>query len=123
MKRIFLKYVQPAATIGALYALNRWVLIPGSSRVVHRLLAWHGADLLAGALMLCVVNAALEAAGRSTVKRFLPVSASLLGCGCFWEYVTPLYRSRSVSDPRDIAAVWLGGMGMIIWMRRCRKTA
>ena len=122
MKRIFLKYVPPAAMIGALYALNRWVLIPYSSGVVHRLLAWHGAELLAGALMLCILNATLEVAGRQAVKRFLPVSAFLLGCGCFWEYVTPLYLSRSVSDSWDIAAVWLGGMGMLIWMRRCRKT-
>ena len=122
MKHIFKKYLPPAAAVAALYALNRWVLIPCSSGLVHRLLAWHGADLLAGALMLCVVNAALEAAGRQAVKRFLPVSAFLLGCGCFWEYVTPLYLSRSVSDSWDIAAVWLGGMGMLIWMRRCRKT-
>ena len=122
MKGIFRTYLPPAAAVGALYALNRWVLIPCSSGTAHRLLAWHGADLLAGALMLCVVNAALEAAGRQTVRRFLPASAFLLGCGWFWEYVTPLYLSHSVSDPRDMAAAWLGGMVMLIWMRR-QKTA
>lgn len=122
MKRIFLKYLPPAVAVGTLYTLNRWVLIPCSSGAVHRLLAWHGADLLAGALILCILNAALETAGRPTVKQFLPASAFLLGCGCFWECVTPLYLSRSVSDPRDVAAVWLGGMGMLFWMRRRQKT-
>ena len=120
MDRSFLRrYAASGAVIAGLYLLNRFLLVPLTS---CRLLAWHGADLLAGALMLCILNATLEAAGRQAVKRFLPVSAFLLGCGCFWEYVTPLYLSRSVSDSWDIAAVWLGGMGMLIWMRRCRKT-
>lgn len=67
--------------------------------------------------MLCVLGALLAAAGRSLRLRFLPVSAFLLGCGLFWEYVTPLYLPRSVSDPRDVLAVWLGGMGMLLCLR------
>ena len=57
--------------MAALYALNRWVLIPCSSGLVHRLLAWHGADLLAGALMLCVVNAALDWHNVDTLRGLL----------------------------------------------------
>ncbi len=111
------RYAPPAAAAAALYLLNRLVLIPCTAGALHRLLAWHFADFLAGGLMLCVLGALLAAAGRPLRLRFLPVSAFLLGCGLFWEYVTPLYLPRSVSDPRDVLAVWLGGMGMLLCLR------
>ena len=41
----------------------------------------------------------------------------LLGCGLFWEVLTPLYLSRSVGDPRDVLACWLGGMSLWLWDR------
>ena len=103
--------------MAALYVLNRFVLVPHTAGTLHRLLAWHFADFLAGGLMLCVLGALLAAAGRPFRPRILPVSAFLLGCGLFWEYVTPLYLPRSVSDPRDVLAVWLGGMGMLLCLR------
>ena len=110
------RYAPPAAA-AALYLLNRLVLIPSTAGALHRLLAWHFADFLAGGLMLCVLGALLAAAGLSAPARVLPVSAFLLACGLFWEYVTPLYLPRSVSDPWDVLAVWLGGMGMLLCLR------
>lgn len=103
-----------AATTAA-YALNRFLLVPLTG---SRLLAWYGADFLAGGLMLCILNALLAAARRPPVRRVLPASLFLLGCGAFWEVVTPLYLARSVSDPWDILSVWLGGMAMLLWLRR-----
>jgi hypothetical protein len=107
------RYALSAAVIAALYALNRFLLIPLTG---SRLLSWYGADFLAGGLMLCVLNALLTAVGRPPVRRAFPATLFLLGCGAFWEYVTPLYLPRSVSDPRDILAVWLGGM---VWLAIC----
>lgn len=103
--------------VAALYALNRFVFIPASSGRLRILLGWYFADFLAGGLMLCILNALLAAAERPVLTHPLPVSAFLLSCGIFWEYVTPLYLPRSVSDPRDILAVWLGGMGMLLLQR------
>lgn len=105
------RYGLPIAAITILYACNRFLLVPLTG---SRLLAWHGADFLAGGLMLCVLNALLAAANRPPLARFLPGTAFLLGCGLFWEYVTPLYLARSVSDPWDLLAVWLGGMVMLL---------
>ena len=51
------------------------------------------------------------------LRRLIPVWTYLLGCGLFWEYVTPLYPPRSVSDPWDILAVWLGGTVMLLFLR------
>lgn len=52
-----------------------------------------------------------------------PLTGSLfaLGCGVFWEAVTPLYLPRSVGDPRDVLAVWLGAMAMLAVFRVTRK--
>lgn len=111
------QYLSPAVAVAALYVLNRLVLVPCTAGALHNLLAWHFADFLAGGLMLWVLGALLAAAGLSVRLRLLPVSAYLLACGLFWEYVTPLYLPRSVSDPWDIPAVWLGGMGMLVCLR------
>lgn len=35
-------------------------------------------------------------------------------CGIFWEYVTPLFRENTVSDPYDILAYMLGGF--LYWL-------
>ena len=114
------RYAVPGAVIAGLYVLNRFVLVPATG---WRLLAWHGADFLAGGLMLCFLNGLLLLARRRPLERFLPASAFLLGCGLFWEVVTPLYLPRSVGDPRDVLAVWLGGLALLAlwrWLDRPR---
>lgn len=105
--------VTSGGAAAGLYLLNRFLLVPLTG---SRLLAWHGADLLAGGLMLCLLNSLLVLAHRRPVERPLPASAFLLGCGLFWEVVTPLYLSRSVGDSWDVLAVWLGGMALLaLW--------
>ncbi len=115
------RYLPPLAAIAGAYALNRFCLLPAASGLLHRFLAWYFADILAGALMLLVLDALLELRGRPPVRRVLPASAYLLGCGLFWEVVTPLYLPRSVSDPWDLAAYWAGGMAWLL-LGRCFRT-
>lgn len=109
------RYAASGVLIAGLYLLNRFLLVPLTG---WRLLAWHGADFLAGGLMLCFLNGLLLLARRRPVERFLPASLFLLGCGLFWEIVTPLYLPRSVGDPRDVLAVWLGGLVLLALWRR-----
>lgn len=112
------RYGSVITALLAVYILNRFVLIPLTG---WPLLAWYGADFLAGGMMLCILNGAMETAGRPPLLRPLAVSVFCIGCGLFWEYVTPLYLARSVSDPWDVAAVWLGGMVMLAWLRKTEK--
>ena len=121
MKVCLRRYGPPAASIAALYILNRFWLIPRTAGLLHRLLAWHFADFLAGGLMLCVLDCALELSGRPPVRQ----AASALGfsflCGTFWELVTPLYLPRSVGDWRDVLAVCLGGLTMFFMLNTRKK--
>ena len=112
------RYAPILTAIAAAYAANRFFLIP---RTGWWVLSCYGADFLAGGMMLCILNGALETAGRLPLLRPLAVSVFCLGCGLFWEYVTPLYLARSVSDPWDVAAVWLGGMVMLAWLRKTEE--
>ena len=117
------RYLISGGAAAGRYLLNRFLLIPLTG---WRLLAWHGADFLAGGLMLCLLNILLWLARRRPADRFLPASAFLLGCGLFWEVVTPRHLPRSVGDPWDVLAVWLGGAALLVlwraWDRlgRCR---
>ena len=102
------KYLLTAAGLMGLYTLNRFILIPHTGGLLHRLLSGHFADFLAGGMMVVILLAALCLSGRKP-PRPLPALAFLLACGLFWEYITPLYLPRSVGDPWDILAAVLGG--------------
>lgn len=117
-KKILRRYGLPSAAVVGLYALNRFWLVAHTTGLLHRLLAWHFADFLAGGLMLCLLNAALALSGRRPVERIAPVLAFSLICALFWEVVTPLYLPRSVGDWRDVLAVCLGGCVMLAFLRR-----
>ncbi len=104
------QYLLPLAIIGALYGANRFLLIPASTGALHVVASCWLNDFLAGGAMVCVLNGALYMARRPPVVHFWPLTAYLLACGLFWEVVTPLYLPRSVSDPIDVLAVWLGGL-------------
>ena len=103
------KYLCSAAGLMGLYALNRFLLLPHTEGLLHRVLSCWFADFLAGAMMVLVLSAALRLSGRKPPAP-LPVLGFALLCGLFWEYVTPLYLPRSVSDPWDVLAVCLGGL-------------
>jgi len=95
-----------------LYVINRFLLLPwlGSGEVLYRFLSGYGADVLAGAWILCFLNLLLVWSGRQPVRRMVPAVLFVLGCGLFWEYITPLYLAQSVSDPLDVAAYLAGGI-------------
>ena len=121
MKDCLRRYGPPIAVIASLYLLNRFWLVPRTAGLLHRLLVWHFADFLAGGLILCVLDCALELSGRPPVRQ----AASALGfsflCGTFWELVTPLYLPRSVGDWRDVLAVCLGGLTMFFMLNIRKK--
>jgi membrane-associated PAP2 superfamily phosphatase len=101
---------------GALYALNRLVLRP---RIALVFLQGHLNDCLAGAALPAYFTLlVLLTGGRTTVAvRPLPILGLSLAAGLFWEFVTPLYLERSVSDPWDLVCY---GCGSVAYLMLCR---
>ena len=95
MKVLLRRYLPPALGITALYLLNRFCLIPATTGTLHRLLAWHGADFLAGGAMVLVLQGARELSGQPLEHRWWAVLGYLLLCGLVWEGVTPLDLPRA----------------------------
>ena len=62
--------------------------------------------------MIVLLFAALRLAHRKPPRPWHCLALALV-CGLFWEYITPLYLPRSVSDPWDILAVLLGGAAIL----------
>lgn len=50
---------------------------------------------------------------KSIVTSLWKIEILLCMCGMFWEYVTPLFRKDTISDPCDIIAYLIGGI--IYW--------
>ena len=99
--------------VACFYALNRFWLKPHIGGVF---LSGYFNDLLAGAAILAIANVLWEltpfAPGRP-FTRFQWALVTVVPAGLFWEYVTPLYRLSSVSDPYDLLAYLIGGL--VFW--------
>lgn len=105
-----------AAVIVLLYLLNRFVFLPRVGGWVRMVLSGYWADVLAGALMVLLLCGGLLVLRRPPPSP-LAATVFLLLCGLFWEGITPLYLPRSVGDPLDLLAYWLGGMALLPWVR------
>ena len=105
-----------------LYACNRLWLLPTSGGWGRLFLAGYFSDLLAGALLLALLELLL-AAGRLPPLTALPaVLLFLLACGLFLELAPLLYRPSSVCDPWDVAAYLAGGLLILPLERRLLRT-
>jgi hypothetical protein len=95
-----------AFTVG-LYALNQLYLKPQlGGTFIHSYLN----DILAGIALIGYSNVLFLLAGRveHSFQRLRTMLALVMSAGLFWEYVTPLYRTESISDPLDLFAYVLG---------------
>ena len=101
------KYAALASGLWGLYLFNRFLLIPYTAGLLHRVLSCWFADFLAGGMMVLILWAALRLSRRNPPRPWHCLALAL-ACGLFWECVTPLYLPRSVGDPRDVLAVLLG---------------
>ena len=93
-----------------LYACNKLWFLPAASGPLRLFLAWYFSDLLAGALLLALVELLL-ALGRLSPIRSVPAAAGyLLACGLFLELAPLLYKPSSVCDPWDLLAYLAVGL-------------
>lgn len=72
-------------------------------------------------MILSLANLLLSAGRLPPLTKVLPAAAFLLLCGLFWEYVSPLLVSGSVSDPLDLLAYLAGGLAVLPLLRLARR--
>lgn len=84
----------------------------------------HLNDVLAGVVLLCYINAlsTISNQPKLIVTKLLTVVLITLASGLFWEYITPLYLSKSTSDPLDVIAYITGGLFYWIVGRKFTKS-
>ena len=87
-----------------LYACNKLWFLPAASGPLRLFLAWYFSDLLAGALLLALVELV------SPIRSVPAAAGYLLACGLFLELAPLLYKPSSVCDPWDLLAYLAGGL-------------
>lgn len=94
-----------------MYIANRMGLFTTSySRIVNYFLHCYFNDVIGGMVVMFCVDLIISLAYTEFYLKYWHVLLIILGCGVFWEYVTPLYRKDSVSDIFDIVAYVVGGI-------------
>jgi hypothetical protein len=95
------------------YVLNQTILKPN---IQITFLHNHLNDVAAGVLLISYINvlSIITKQNRFTLLKLQYILIILTLAGLFWEYITPLYLSKSVADPKDVIAYILGGL--IYWL-------
>ena len=70
-------------------------------------------DLVGGITFIAYCNSVFYYY-KGMIYRLWQIELLLFLCGVFWEYITPLFRTDTVSDPYDIVAYMCGGF--IYWI-------
>lgn len=97
------------------YCVSRIVQLPA---ILPPLLRGHFHDFLATPVLLAAANLWITACGQRDLMflSFRSIMALSLAAGCFWEFVTPLYRT-STTDFRDLLAYTAGGLLYYVVLR------
>lgn len=70
-------------------------------------------DIIGSVTFIAYCNL-IFAMGNKNIVKIWQIELLMLGCGIFWEYITPFFRKNTVSDIYDIGAYMFGGL--IYWM-------
>ncbi len=95
-----------------LFLCNTYFVRGQLGGIAGRFFDGHFHDLLAPLLMLSYTNTLLSVLSLR-VRRLPSVLGFIAVCGVVWEYVTPLYKPDTTSDPLDLLAYMLGAV--IYW--------
>ena len=107
--------------IAALYILNNSVFKQITTGFLREFFICYFNDLMAPMFILAYTNILLRTKGKRlcNINHILPFCLCM---GCIWEFLAPIIKQGSVTDPCDIFAYMLGGsMYWIIERKRGSK--
>ena len=91
-----------------LYGMNHIMKPWYNNEIISLFMNGYFNDILAGLFLISFTNVLLYKVNKS-IHKLVHIETYLLIVGIFWEYITPLYKTNSTSDPIDILAYMLGG--------------
>ena len=107
--------------IAVLYVLNNNVFKQNTKGALREFFICYFNDFMASMFLLAYSNILLGTEDKrlGSIKYILPFC---LCAGCIWEFLAPIIKRGSVTDPCDIIAYLLGGsMYWIIEKKRAKK--
>ena len=114
------KNIHVIVTCLLIYSANQMIIKDSNSiSIASIFFKNHLNDVACGCLIIAYANYVLNyyKNGKYKIISLYSILLFKLGCGIFWEYVTPLIRNGSTSDYLDLFAYLFGGT--IYWL--CEK--
>ena len=96
-----------------LYIINQSIKNKISIHGIKWFMTCYFNDIIGGITFMAYCGLVFEHYHRRMTKLW-QIVLLMASCGFFWEYITPLYRSNTVSDIFDIIA-YMGG-GFLYWL-------
>lgn len=90
--------------------INKFKIVVVDNEYIMYFLNGYLNDILGTVVFLLYLCIVLSFLNKNFTFRLIHVELMVLICGILWEYVTPLYRIDTVSDPFDILAYTVGGL-------------
>ena len=96
-----------------LYIINQYIKNKIPIEGIRWFMTCYFNDTIGGITFMAYCGLVFEHYHRRMTKLW-QIILLMASCGFFWEYITPLFRTNTISDPWDILAYVCGGI--IYWL-------
>ena len=94
----------------SIYIINKSKSINVENEYIKYFFNGYLNDIVGTIVFLLYLSIVLSYLKKTFVFKLIHIESITLICGILWEYVTPIYRNDTVSDPIDILAYLFGGI-------------
>lgn len=108
----------------ALYSVNQIIKTEIPIEVIRWFMCCYFNDTIGGITFIAYCNIVFGFYNRELIKLW-QIELLLFFAGLFWEYVTPIFRTNTISDIWDVLAYMIGGFAYWLLVRKeqngCKK--
>lgn len=108
----------------ALYSVNQIIKTEIAIEVIRWFMCCYFNDTIGGITFIAYCNIVFGFYNRKLIKLW-QIELLLFFSGLFWEYVTPIFRTNTISDIWDVLAYMIGGFLYWLLVRKeqngCKK--
>lgn len=90
--------------------INKFRIVKVENEYIKYFVNCYLNDIIGTIVFMLYLSLVLSYLNLKFVFKLIHVESIILLCGILWEYVTPIYRDNTVSDPVDLLAYLFGGL-------------